>query len=538
MNNINSPVFGVVYSNDTCGICLENYQKEQKIIYTKCNHLFHKKCIEPWKVSNIELKRLDNPQNNNNVVADCPTCRNALATNMKEISVRKVKLISADEVIIYQLNTLIQNFLLKNTFIAEQKMSNYTAIEYYINRSKKVINVPSLNRLILNIIENHKNYSAHSLILVNKILNLVDKIDYKSQLYITLNNHLSKLSNKIASNIVDNIEYIEFFFKYNIITEHAITLMITHYICEKKFTEVEALIKNNNITHCIEVDALKKELLANITISNKTNVRAILALINSIDHKSEKYKKIQAMLRFVLNLIAKDESYNIEFIDIFLEHEIITQEALTAMMKFYICEKKFAKAEMLIKNNNASDCIEVDVLKDELLANININNLINVKHILALTNRIEHKSEKYKKIQAMLRFVLNLIAKDESYNIEFIDIFLEHEIITQEALTAIMRFSINDMDLYRTIYLQEAYNIDIDFRLLEIVMLENINNNNMYNMMQVLDIICDINRENVEYEKINQMLDNIINKIVVDHKKINFVNILQKRLQIFKDSKG
>jgi tetrahydromethanopterin S-methyltransferase subunit F len=432
MNNINSPVFGVVYSNDTCGICLENYQKEQKIIYTKCNHLFHKKCIEPWKVSNIELKRLDNPQNNNNVVADCPTCRNALATNMKEISVRKVKLISADEVIIYQLNTLIQNFLLKNTFIAEQKMSNYTAIEYYINRSKKVINVPSLNRLILNIIENHKNYSAHSLILVNKILNLVDKIDYKSQLYITLNNHLSKLSNKIASNIVDNIEYIEFFFKYNIITEHAITLMITHYICEKKFTEVEALIKNNNITHCIEVDALKKELLANITISNKTNVRAILALINSIDHKSEKYKKIQAMLRFVLNLIAKDESYNIEFIDIFLEHEIITQEALTA----------------------------------------------------------------------------------------------------------IMRFSINDMDLYRTIYLQEAYNIDIDFRLLEIVMLENINNNNMYNMMQVLDIICDINRENVEYEKINQMLDNIINKIVVDHKKINFVNILQKRLQIFKDSKG
>ena len=101
-----------------------------------------------------------------------------------------------------------------------------------------------------------------------------------------------------------------------------------------------------------------------------------------------------------------------------------------------------------------------------------------------------------------------------------------------------MRFSINDMDLYRTIYLQEAYNIDIDFRLLEIVMLENINNNNMYNMMQVLDIICDINRENVEYEKINQMLDNIINKIVVDHKKINFVNILQKRLQIFKDSKG
>ncbi len=105
-------------------------------------------------------------------------------------------------------------------------------------------------------------------------------------------------------------------------------------------------------------------------------------------------------------------------------------------------------------------------------------------------------------------------------------------------MTAIMRFSINDMDLYRTIYLQEAYNIDIDFRLLEIVMLENINNNNMYNMMQVLDIICDINRENVEYEKINQMLDNIINKIVVDHKKINFVNILQKRLQIFKDSKG
>lgn len=36
-------------SNQTCSICLENYQKNQKIYQIKkCLHIFHTKCLEPW----------------------------------------------------------------------------------------------------------------------------------------------------------------------------------------------------------------------------------------------------------------------------------------------------------------------------------------------------------------------------------------------------------------------------------------------------------------------------------------------------------
>jgi hypothetical protein len=71
--------------------------------------------------------------------------------------------------------------------------------------------------------------------------------------------------------------------------------------------------------------------------------------------------------------------------------------------------------------------------------------------------------------------------------------------------------------------------------MLELVMLENIKSNNKYNIMQILHIICDINRKDVEHKKIQQMLYNVINKIVLDCKNLSIINILQKYLQDFKD---
>ena len=34
--------------NETCVICLENYEKEDKITTLECNHIFHHQCIVSW----------------------------------------------------------------------------------------------------------------------------------------------------------------------------------------------------------------------------------------------------------------------------------------------------------------------------------------------------------------------------------------------------------------------------------------------------------------------------------------------------------
>ena len=47
---------------ETCSICHDNYQIGQyKRVLEKCNHVFHKKCVDKWFVSNPNL--------------ECPLCR-------------------------------------------------------------------------------------------------------------------------------------------------------------------------------------------------------------------------------------------------------------------------------------------------------------------------------------------------------------------------------------------------------------------------------------------------------------------------------
>lgn len=55
---INDPIIG-----ESCAICMDAYQpKEYKRVLEKCNHCFHKKCIDKW------FKR--NPKH-----MTCPICR-------------------------------------------------------------------------------------------------------------------------------------------------------------------------------------------------------------------------------------------------------------------------------------------------------------------------------------------------------------------------------------------------------------------------------------------------------------------------------
>lgn len=47
---------------DNCTICLNKIESNEYIRKLKCNHLFHKKCVDNWLKKNIE-----NPS--------CPNCR-------------------------------------------------------------------------------------------------------------------------------------------------------------------------------------------------------------------------------------------------------------------------------------------------------------------------------------------------------------------------------------------------------------------------------------------------------------------------------
>ena len=52
--------------NNTCAICLENYETNDEILIFRCNHCFHPDCIEPWI-------------SDNNV---CPICKQPIFENI------------------------------------------------------------------------------------------------------------------------------------------------------------------------------------------------------------------------------------------------------------------------------------------------------------------------------------------------------------------------------------------------------------------------------------------------------------------------
>lgn len=53
-----------------CSICLIDFEKSDMVSITKCNHVFHNKCIEEWS----------------HYKHDCPVCRDDLEGNLKDKS--------------------------------------------------------------------------------------------------------------------------------------------------------------------------------------------------------------------------------------------------------------------------------------------------------------------------------------------------------------------------------------------------------------------------------------------------------------------
>lgn len=68
-------VKGEKYSQDnnpTCGICLDNIEKNKLCVTTPCGHLFHKNCLQTWFRKNKML-----------FAATCPNCRARVPVNYK-----------------------------------------------------------------------------------------------------------------------------------------------------------------------------------------------------------------------------------------------------------------------------------------------------------------------------------------------------------------------------------------------------------------------------------------------------------------------
>jgi hypothetical protein len=56
--------------DDECCICLENYNKNEKVIILRCKHVYHKVCINKWINPSV------NPSEEEN--RSCPKCRTRL----------------------------------------------------------------------------------------------------------------------------------------------------------------------------------------------------------------------------------------------------------------------------------------------------------------------------------------------------------------------------------------------------------------------------------------------------------------------------
>ena len=92
-------------NNEQCSICLENFKLNDEIYITKCNHIFHYKCIE-------EALNKD--------ISDCPNCRSNLKTGEKK---------------------RVNNINYSNNFNNYQRYNNFTNIiernnEYDYNRNR------------------------------------------------------------------------------------------------------------------------------------------------------------------------------------------------------------------------------------------------------------------------------------------------------------------------------------------------------------------------------------------------------------------
>ena len=56
---------------EDCCICLESFNAESRenLIETKCEHLFHYRCLKKWCESKVEIRR------SSVKIPDCPSCR-------------------------------------------------------------------------------------------------------------------------------------------------------------------------------------------------------------------------------------------------------------------------------------------------------------------------------------------------------------------------------------------------------------------------------------------------------------------------------
>ena len=65
---------------DICSICIEEFKNEDHVVKFNCQHIFHKNCIQPWLISQLD----------NNETPLCPMCKNKLEIEYRDEKLKKL----------------------------------------------------------------------------------------------------------------------------------------------------------------------------------------------------------------------------------------------------------------------------------------------------------------------------------------------------------------------------------------------------------------------------------------------------------------
>tara|TARA_B100000963_G_C22535952_1_gene629805 strand:+ start:413 stop:946 length:534 start_codon:yes stop_codon:yes gene_type:complete len=59
---------------DICSICIGPFENEDRVVKFNCQHIFHRECIQPWLVRQLD----------NNTKPFCPMCKNELEIEYRD----------------------------------------------------------------------------------------------------------------------------------------------------------------------------------------------------------------------------------------------------------------------------------------------------------------------------------------------------------------------------------------------------------------------------------------------------------------------
>ena len=164
---------------DTCNICLENFEENESLFKTACNHLFHKDCLCTWT----------------KIRSTCPVCRETIRDlTSEEIDSMSEELNFISEEIDYVRNAQIIDLI--------PDSHSFSGLENYVRNIENRIHLSpeSQNniRIIANTLRNNPDITS------NNLNNFIDNLDATP----INNNDINTFRNNIINyNYINNNNY-------------------------------------------------------------------------------------------------------------------------------------------------------------------------------------------------------------------------------------------------------------------------------------------------------------------------------------------